>query len=72
MNEESVFIGEALGALISGKFRDGTTNLNDDAVRWYAAMAVKIGKATFYAHTTEVKPDIPTEVIVEEEVIINN
>lgn len=64
MDEENGYIAAALTGLLNGKYHDGTTSMNDAAVRWYAAIAVKLGKATMYAHTAEVVPDIPTEVII--------
>lgn len=62
MNEEEGYIAAALTGLLNGKYHDGTTSMNDEAVRWYAAIAVKVGKATMYAHTTKVVPVIPPVV----------
>jgi len=69
MTEEQGYIASALEGLLASKMY-GSGTWNDDQIRFYSTQAVKLGKATMYAHTTELKPDIPTEVIVEEKVIV--
>ena len=58
MNELQGYIAAALNGLMIGKYK-GATELSDDALKWYANYAVKIGKATMEANTTPVVPIVP-------------